>query len=639
MQASNAFGGDHGRPLMLSSEQQAILQDPGHSAIIAALAGTGKTTTLACAAVQAVRAQPTTRILVLAYSRSGVEAFKQRLHSLLRFLPANMHITTMERWCARQLRQRDPAVRFVTHPVELRSYAQQAILELDEQLQRQPDERLEVPAEWDMQAFWNFNSAAKRALMLQRLEDENWDLADFCDTYLLDYSLARLFKAYERQRIDDCGDMRYYAQGDCTYALAQETGENLHAPYDLVLFDEMHDMDLASLTVLRHILQASKARFLGAGDFNQHIEAQAWSVFQDKLHQLSDFLPHPTRSLPLTQSRRFGPQIAQAVNRWFDVQMKAPGTRRSTVYEVHYNDDAHCIAQLLQAQRSMVRPPQGPHIPLTIILRHAHEATALEWAIHQAGKTVQFQGLQAFYLHREIALLLGLLYAHGMQATDWKSTTCILGQPILQAFVDGALYFGKGRLDASQPDTDLATMASQMHAHPQAIWRFLIGETNLQGGQRNFAAFGNFLRLPLHLQSDACALLEQADIWGLFASTSLPTPDRAHLQARVQAWMHAIEGMTVPEVLAHVAAMVQRHEKAAKAGKGFDFQLLSIEQAKGQEFDCVALPFLEPGRFPAPSPNNMAFLERNRLYVAMTRARHRLWLLQSTHRPVTRLDH
>lgn len=633
MQRPNAFDTEHGQPLLLSSEQLAIVHRTQPSAIIAALAGTGKTTTLACCAVQALRSNPDARILVLAYSKSGVEAFQQRLQMLVRSKPATMQITTLERWCARSLRQTDPGLRFLTDPQELRQHARQALQHLAEQLERQPDERLELPTEVDMQAFAAFNRAAKKSLLLQRVRDEGADLAEFCDAHMLDYTQARLFAAYERLRIDHCGDTAYYAEGDCTYALAQDDAPALHAPYDLVLLDEMHDLDLASLTVLRQMLVASNAQFLGAGDFNQHIEDQAWSVFQDQLHQLADFLPLPTHSLPLTQSRRFGPQIAQAVNQWFHVDMKAPSTRYSTVTYWQWKDDAQCIDQLLQAKASI-----PANAPLTVILRHPHDATALELAMDRAGKTASLHGLQHFYLQREIALLLGLLYAHGMQAPDWKSGTCILDARILSAFVDGALYFGKGRIDHQQADSELPAMAAQMHANPQAIWRFLIGEQSLQGGQRNFAAFGNFLQLPLALQSNAQALLEQADVWGLFAGTPMPDDDKARLRARVQSFMATITGLSAPQVLQRVADLAQRTHKAWSYGTGFDFQLLSIEQAKGQEFDYVALPFLKPGRFPAPAAKATAFLERNRLYVAMTRAKRKLWLLEHAEHRISAFD-
>ena len=60
----------------------------------------------------------------------------------------------------------------------------------------------------------------------------------------------------------------------------------------------------------------------------------------------------------------------------------------------------------------------------------------------------------------------------------------MLGTDILSAFIDGALYFGKGQIRqrSNEEDSDLATMAAQMQAYPQAIWRFLIGEQSLQGG-------------------------------------------------------------------------------------------------------------------------------------------------------------
>ena len=48
---------------------------------------------------------------------------------------------------------------------------------------------------------------------------------------------------------------------------------------------------------------------------------------------------------------------------------------------------------------------------------------------------------------------------------------------------------------------------------------------------------------------------------------------------------------------------------------------------------------LEPGRFPAPAPKATAFLERNRLYVAMTRAKQRLWLMENAARRVQPFDH
>lgn len=648
------FPTDHGKPLLLSREQQAILAHEGRSAIVAALAGVGKTTTLAWKVVQACRSGQAQRILVLAYSRSGVAAFHHRLQQLVREVPPQVQITTVERWAAQQIRRRDPAARFLADRVALQARVREAHAALCERLAWQPDPLFEQPGELDLDAFWDFNLGAKKSLLPQRLAEEGMGLASFCEEYLLDYRLACLFFEYERRRIDHCGDPLYYAEGDCSHALASDAlqGQALDLPrYDLVVFDEMHDLDPASLQVLRALVGTSGCAFLGAGDFNQHIEAQAWSVFRDKLHQLDDFLPQATATLALTQSRRFGLQVAKAVNALFNVGLTAAPTRFSTVHQLQHSDDSACIDQLLQIQASLARatepaapgePPSGSarNPSLTVILRHEQDACALEWAIHRAGKSASFYGFKRFYLQREIALLLGLCYAHGMQALSWKAETSVLGSEILAAFVEGALFYGKGSVDGadmadpSSRHTLAQRMAGEMLHNPQIIWRFLSDQSSLQGGQRNFKAFGSFLQLPLALQSDARGLLEQADVWGLFAGVALSQAQTATLRQRVKAFMDSVAGMTVPDMLAQVAAMATRFERAVRAERGFDFHLSTIEEAKGKEYDHVALPFMEPGRFPATAPHALAFLERNRLYVAMTRARKKLWLLEHVQRRV-----
>ncbi|CAB5703625.1 DNA helicase IV [Delftia tsuruhatensis] len=646
------FPTDHGLPLMLSREQQAILAHEGRSAIVAALAGVGKTTTLACKVVQACRSGKAQRILVLTYSRAGVAAFHHRLGQLVREVPPQVQITTVERWAAQQIRRRDPGARFLADRVALLGHVRQAHDALRQRLSWHPDPRFEDSGDIDLDAFWDFNLAAKKSMLPQRLADEGMDLADFCEEQLLDYRLACLFFEYERRRIDHCGDPLYYAEGDCSHALAAEAlqGLELDLPrYDLVVLDEMHDLDPAALQLLRALLGPGRSAFIGAGDFNQHIEPQAWSVFRDKRHQLGDLLPQATDTLGLTQSRRFGPQVAKAVNALFGVGLTAAPTRHSTVVQLLHRDDAQCIDQLLQIQAGLAHASaiqaqaaesaRGP-ASLTVILRHEQDACALEWAIHRAGKTASFYGFKRFYLQREIALLLGLCHAHGMQALSWKAQPGILGREVLAAFVEGALFYGKGSVsggdmaDSASRHTLAQRMAEEMQHNPQIIWRFLSGESSLQGGQRNFKAFGNFLQLPLALQSDAHTLLEQADVWGLFAATPLTTAQAAGLRLRVQSLMDAVAGMGVQDLLAQVTAMESRFERAVRAERGFDFQLTTIEEAKGKEYDHVALPFMAPGRFPATVPHSLAFLERNRLYVAMTRAKKRLWLLEREGQPV-----
>lgn len=647
MPAPHAFVSDTGRPLWLTHEQATLLSHPSASVVIAALAGTGKTTTLACRAVQALRDaaahQRSLQILVLACSQSGIVAFRDRLLQLVPAVPPALHITTMERWAARHLRQLDPQVHFETDPVALRAHAQQAWAQLQVQLEREPDDLIHMGHAPDYAALQDFQRRAKSGLLLQQVQDSEQDLSHWCAEHDVDYTLARWFVAYERHRIDHCGDVRFYAQGDCTYALAMDDSlvhSDNTPPYDLIVFDELHDLDLASLHVLRHLLLASNAAFIGAGDFYQHIDAQAWSVFQAQLHQLADFLPLPTQTLPLTQSRRFGPPVADAVQQMFGLPMRGSPRVHSRVVHLKYRTDADCHAVLLDAQRQLAAAASAQGTTsssaLTVVLRHPHDALGLEWTVHAAGHTYRIQGLKPFYERREIALLLGLMYAHGMQAPNWKAERCSLPPTVLSAFVDGALFYGQGQLspEAGTVPPDLHAMGAQMHHHPAGIWRFLLGETHLQGGQQNFAAFGKFLQLPLSLQQDAHALMQAANVHSLFDGVHQTDADRASWQSLVAAWLQCVQGLSVPQVLTRVARLVQTQARNSAMPGSHGFHFTTVAAAKGQEFAHVAIPWMEPGRFPAPMPHAQAFLERNRLYVAMTRARSTLFLLEHADRPV-----
>src|SRR6218665_3443513 len=85
-----------------TAEQRRVLDSTAPAIIISALAGTGKTTTLcmkACnllASLQGQREAAPPRILVLAYSRAGVTAIRDRMLQLHGAVPRSMEVLTME---------------------------------------------------------------------------------------------------------------------------------------------------------------------------------------------------------------------------------------------------------------------------------------------------------------------------------------------------------------------------------------------------------------------------------------------------------------------------------------------------------------------------------------------------------------
>jgi superfamily I DNA/RNA helicase len=80
-----------------------------------------------------------------------------------------------------------------------------------------------------------------------------------------------------------------------------------------------------------------------------------------------------------------------------------------------------------------------------------------------------------------------------------------------------------------------------------------------------------------------------------------------------------------------VQASIHQHTQQEASS----LQLLTVERCKGHEYDHVAVPLVERGRFPRSAARQEAYRERNMLYVAMTRASKRLWLLEGSQRPVS----
>jgi hypothetical protein len=92
---------------------------------------------------------------------------------------------------------------------------------------------------------------------------------------------------------------------------------------------------------------------------------------------------------------------------------------------------------------------------------------------------------------------------------------------------------------------------------------------------------------------------------------------------------------TTPELL----ALIQRMRESAKEHLASEASLTlsTIHSAKGLEWDDVAVISMNKGSFPKPEPETQSAMrqisareERNLMYVAMTRARHRLLLSSST---------
>ncbi|MBV7457204.1 ATP-dependent helicase [Acidovorax sp. sif1233] len=646
-------------------EQNAVLNATASAVLVNALAGTGKTTTLAIKAADLLRTQGASRILMLAYSEAGLAAIAQRLEKLVPAIPRQVQIMTVEQLCATVLKEQGDELVRVTEPLQKNLLVRQAHTALlqDPALDRAPEAGDFLSRELDVQAFADFEARAKQQLLLRDMDRSDLGALPYCREHQLDYGLYQLLAKYERLRRGLNHEPHFYAPGDCTYEVATQLGEldfgdafaPLQGRFDAVLFDELQDLDEAAMLVLRHLVQGGNGLFVGAGDFNQHILPGAFSVFGDSLARIRQELPADTQVVALNTTYRFGNAICQGLNPLFGVEFAAHYPTKPSAFERRsYTDDEDCARQLLAIHDAVLHqqpPAPGGTTPppcLNVVLRSPEDSILLEWMFAHEGVHYACLGLKRFYQRREIALVLAI-----MGAMQGCGTGVRLTQGILSSAMEGLLrYVRRG----SQPDQDvLANGAFDMQAlvedspvemDTRAVAAELIGRQDLV---RRFLVRASFnpqapvaspvceqlLALPPEACADAGQLCAHPLVHRFFAQAPISPQELRYCRDSLAALARICAGLSVDEFLGRLTLMVQASIHQHTQQEASSLQLLTVERCKGHEYDHVAVPLVERGRFPRSAARQEAYRERNMLYVAMTRASKRLWLLEGSQRPVS----
>ena len=143
------------------------------------------------------------------------------------------------------------------------------------------------------------------------------------------------------------------------------------------------------------------------------------------------------------------------------------------------------------------------------------------------------------------------------------------------------------------------------------------------------------LALPPEACADAGLLCAHPLVLQLFAQAPISPDELRYCRDSLAALARICAGLSVDEFLGRLALMVQASIHQHSQQEASSLQLLTVERCKGHEYEYVAVPLVERGRFPRSAARQDAYRERNMLYVAMTRASKRLWLLEGSQRPVS----
>lgn len=487
------------------------------------------------------------------------------------------------------------------------------------------------------------------------------DMAE--DPNVMDLHAALWFRAYTRQvRCAAMGDEPpvFRSDGDASYDLARYSlgghiapgSAAIAADFSLILLDEMHDLNAASHEVIKLLMRANRperCQLVGVGDRDQVIYAHdaADDQFMNADLLESDF-ERSVKSLELTLTFRFGLALSDAVNRLF------PGKCRShpeTPTEVVLQSYAHAVsgggdAPLLGVlQRYKTSKKTGSQ--LAVVLRHPYQSSAIENTLINEGLPYELCGLVSCLDWPEIMLIRGIVAVAGERVLDAAGSERVR-KGIIAAFDEFARpnYSEEALADAgARSRADFVAMAMQAAAASEQVIRSFMNGTLLKSGYCE-----KFVVKRLNAACEVAALkgdqVTVADIAEALEMKRLLAHAFVSVQRRKEALANletltavAAQHGSVAAFFSYLNQQEKRQDDARRKGDAqkqlahrqsslrslqTSISIFHVDVVKGLEFSDVYLPYANQAEFPAAGAS--AKEERNRFYVAMSRAKERLTL-------------
>ncbi|MEO0003136.1 MAG: hypothetical protein RLZZ22_828, partial [Pseudomonadota bacterium] len=369
--------------------------------------------------------------------------------------------------------------------------------------------------------------------------------------------------------------------------------------------------------VLQALLAVNEGvRFLGVGDRDQVIHARDGADAYFMGSGFAAFIGEP-QCLPLTETRRFGAEIAQPLARLAGKPYPSPAELHSGVELRQAGSTDELIGWIHDAltRRPGLRP-DAPRSQLAVLLRHPSAATELEHGLRRRAIRYQSVGFTS-YLERPEVLFVRLLFAAAVGLPD-QFRSVLLG-PAKRAAWE---FIGGVMLDADQAQTALVVEQASQPNFVEFVLPALLGQTPLQAVSRRvreamrLAASDRIEDLPRAISALDIRQLARRVLVRAEAVEDSETSLRGLVRAS-QAYASISEFLR--SLLAH------DHDAHADKWAGERIVLSSIEAAKGLEFEHVIIPDLNRTDFDGDRAD-----QRNLFYVAASRARHQLTLV---HRP------
>jgi len=605
----------------LNPAQRAAVEHGAGPLLVLAGAGSGKTRVLTArlAYLVAERGLRPDRIFATTFTNRAARAMRERVATLLGHEPHGLWIGTFHSLSARLLRREAQHLGFT------RSFT---IYDEDDRLallKRLLEQGGYAPKAFPPKLVQAVISSAKNRLMTPAgLAAEATDRVGraAADMY------ARLQDALRLANAMDFDDLLVHP-----LTLFREHPDRLAAwqsRFDAVLVDEFQDTNRAQYLLVKALAERH-GNFSAVGDDDQSIYSWRGAEVRNMLEFQQDF--SGTTLVRLEENYRSTQMILDAAN-----ALIAENTRRlgKTLFTARAGgppvvvlaaaderDEAEWLVRELEARRA---DEHYGHADFAVLYRTNAQSRAFEDAFRRAGVPYRVVGAVSFYERREVKDLVAYLRLIVNPADDEAFLRAVqvpkrgVGGTSVDVLRAAATQWGKSLLA-------VAAIADRVpDLRPQA-----------KRGFQEFAAFMDRLRADAGSLSPAAALeqvIEAIQYEDYLEAEGVEGVDRvenvrellAAAAEQSEEAMEEEEGTPLERFLATAALTTSAEQKTGDAD---GVTLMTVHTAKGLEWPVVAVAGLEDGLFPlsrALETQEGAEEERRLAYVAITRARDRLYL-------------
>lgn len=639
-----------------SPEQEVIIASRASTLLIDAVAGAGKTTTLAMLASRAPR---TGSVLeCLSFTDSAAKRFRQKLdeEGAPKFLRprtladfAQWHLETLVK--ANVL---DEPAR-----LSLATEIRKKLVQAADIVWRRYEER-GVDSEFDfnlennaerLDQIYQVLCRLKSSLRTHRFEEDDFHSFGFheiLEELDLPEPLLEICVAYERSRQVVPGEFAWQTSLDLVPDLVRVLTLDPYAVEKLpkaavLLVDEWHDVNAAEFELIR--LLRRNARLVVVADRDQVIDESRGAELRFSTTEFDAFYK-PAR-LPLKQSRRFGAALSRRATALVSRKVESVEGLHTTIHKLSYDpqDRRGCADAVVQHVRKLYQAEHAvKYSDIAIVVREEDHSIEIENRLLDEGIPYRCEGIASYLLRPEILMLRALLHICSKYYEPLRAGPANVDEMVtaLAMFVSMSSVGADWKMDYHQASRrgskdPLQQAKEDIGKEPAALEWFLTGvlcrphDSDQTGMKRWKSRLKDFVEtvMPNAGTMSAAELLMLAD-QRLDLAAAVHRAFLQHSQAdsaarSIRSFIDFAGRFPRHSLSQFLDELQARQKKVAALNwsqrTGPQIALATIKTAKGQEWNHVIIPYLQAGEF----PRGRDLAEESRfLYVAMTRARESL---------------